>query len=30
MSILMEEWIKMDGCMNDDDIPDCIRMETEA
>ena len=30
MSILMEEWIKMDGGMNEDEIPKCIRMETEA
>ena len=28
MSILMEEWIKMGGGMNEDDIPDCIRNET--
>ena len=30
MSILMQEWNNMDGGMNEDDIPDCIRMETEA
>ena len=30
MTMLLEEWLKMDGGMNEDDIPDCIRMETEA
>jgi P4 family phage/plasmid primase-like protien len=30
MSILMEEWINMEGGMNEDDIPASIRMETEA
>ena len=28
MSILLEEWIKMDGGMNEDDIPDCIASST--